>query len=44
MALSYTKDIKPLEDAGKTDAEIADQLSKITAKPISCVKLRRYSA
>lgn len=34
--IDYLKDVKPFEDLGKTDAEIAQHLSSRTRKPIPC--------
>lgn len=36
MALSYLDDIKPLEDQGYTDSQIASYYSQLTTGPISC--------
>jgi hypothetical protein len=36
MAIDYLTDIKPMEDAGKTDVEIAEHMSSRTARPIPC--------
>lgn len=36
MAVDYLRDVKPFEDAGLTDAQIASHLSNRTAKPIPC--------
>jgi hypothetical protein len=36
MAIDYLNDVKPFEDAGMADADIAFHLSSRTAKPIEC--------
>ena len=36
MAIDYLRDVKPFEDAGMTDAEIAFHLASRTAQSISC--------
>lgn len=36
MAIDYLRDIKPMEDAGATDAEIAQHLASRTARAILC--------
>lgn len=42
MPLNYISDIKPLEDAGKTDAEIAGILKSRTVTDIPSMPVRRY--
>jgi hypothetical protein len=36
MPLDYLSDVKPLEDEGYTDAQIASYYSQVTAKAVSC--------
>jgi hypothetical protein len=36
MAIDYLRDVKPFEDQGYTDAQIAHHLASRTAKPIEC--------
>lgn len=36
MALNYLADVKPLEDQGYTDAQIASYYSAVTAKAVKC--------
>jgi hypothetical protein len=36
MAIDYLRDVKPFEDQGYTDAQIAEHLASRTAKPIPC--------
>jgi hypothetical protein len=36
MAIDYLRDVKPFEDEGMTDADIAFHLSSRTSKPIEC--------
>lgn len=42
MALDYLRDVKPLEDAGKTDAQIATLFSAQTQVDMPSTMLRKY--
>lgn len=42
MAIDYRRDVEPLEQAGKTDEEIASMLSAVTVRPVQIADAENY--